>query len=414
MKLTARLSYILVISGTISSAFSKWFLVWLFAQSEGGANAVGLYSMVLAVGTPLFVVAQLGLRTIFVSHATQWPWSTYLVLRTAGSFVGASILLIYVVSAPGIPVYLGLAITLLKVADLIGDIYSARLQYFHRIQTLGLLSIFSSLATILFSWLGVYLYDSVVVAIIAAAVVSAIFAIVIAILGRHSQYTSSADNSGYTDIIRASIPVTASQFLATFLFQIPVLFLAMISDPKTVGVFAASAYLLTIANIFGSSLQTILITPFRREREKNGVKAVTKRALKVTRSTAICGVVPVVGVTLWGSDSLELVYGSSFAIPVVPILLISLAALLNVTAYIQSVTLNVLNRYSLVTWSMVGSCLVAALSGAIGFFLGAPGLTIGAICAFSGSATRTILMAWIVFRVTENFPMDGDERAESV
>ncbi|BAC17188.1 polysaccharide biosynthesis protein [Corynebacterium efficiens YS-314] len=401
MKRTTKFSYILVISGTISSAFSKWFLVWLFAQSDGGAEAVGLYSMVLAVATPLFVTAQLGLRTIFVSHETRWPWSTYLFLRGMGTFIGMTILLTYVFFTANVPFYLGLAITLLKIADSISDIYAARLQYFHQIQTLGLLSILSSLITILLASISVYVFHSVTWAIVAAAMTSAIFAMAHALLGRRFEYASVHEKGGYRGIIQASIPVTASQFLSTFLFQIPVLFLGMISNPQTVGVFAASAYLLTIANIFGSSLQTILNTPFRREREKNGVKAVARRAFAVTRSIAFIGIIPVILVAFWGSKLFQVIYGPAFAIPVLPIVLISLAALLNIMAYVQSVTLNVLNRYSIVTWSMAGSCLVAVLNGLIAFFVGVPDLTIGAICAFSGSVTRALFMAVIVSRVTE-------------
>lgn len=104
----------LLVLGGIASAFSRWYLVWL-AQQLGGAEGLGAYGLLFAVATPLFVTAQLGLRTVFVSKGTAYPWRSYLILRMAGLAGGTIILALFVILSPAVSLALGIAVLCLKI-----------------------------------------------------------------------------------------------------------------------------------------------------------------------------------------------------------------------------------------------------------------------------------------------------------
>ena len=114
----------LVASGTGAVALSKWLLILILARAAGGTDAVGEYSSLLAIATPLFVASQLGLRTIFVSSRVVRSWHVYVVLRVCGSAVAAFAL--YVIgSVLQFEAGLVVALALVKVADSALDILLA-------------------------------------------------------------------------------------------------------------------------------------------------------------------------------------------------------------------------------------------------------------------------------------------------
>jgi O-antigen/teichoic acid export membrane protein len=392
---------VLVTLGTFGNALSKWFLLWLFARVSGGAEAVGVYSLILAVGTPIFVVAQLGLRTIFVSHEKRWPWSSYLVLRFVGVILGALALLLFGLFAPSLPFTLVIAIMLLKVADSIRDLYSARLQYFNQMGTIGAVSVLSAVCTIAVSTVAVYVFGSIVAAVTSAALISAVLCLVTAIMAKRYEYRPSAVDNGYQGILRSGFSVTLSHLFATLFVQIPIFVVGGIAGPEILGIFAAAVYLLTISNLFGSTIQVILLTRFRLLREVQGVEGVVRKASEVSRGVLIIGILCVVPVVLFGSDILEFVYGSSFSMQFGPLLLLGLASLITVVGYVYSVTLSVLNRYMEVTWSFVVGCIASVLVGAGGAWGGFDPLLLGTATAFAGASARFLVMALLTFSVVK-------------
>ncbi|MBE8146950.1 hypothetical protein IOD13_15030 [Brevibacterium casei] len=74
---------LLVTVGNIMVATAQWYLIWLFAR-HAGPQAVGVYSSLVAFMTPLFVIAQLGLRNLYITLQTSVRWPVYLAVRTAG------------------------------------------------------------------------------------------------------------------------------------------------------------------------------------------------------------------------------------------------------------------------------------------------------------------------------------------
>ena len=383
-------------AGTIGTSLSKWFLLWLFAQSSGGPGAVGAYSSILAFATPLFVVCQLGLRTIFLSLRVRYPWSVFVRLRMLGACVGALVLGGFIFLAPGVPLWLGVAILALKVCDSFQDISLARVQYGNNLVALGAIVFSGAVMTAVAALTLVWVTGDVPAGVLAAASVSFGAGCWGVWVSRRVGYEPDSITSGIESILRVSVRVTTSQFLASLLFQLPIVFLAILAGPSVVGVFAAAGYLLTAAALVGSSLQTVLITPFRRLMAEQGKSGLWNASRGVTARVVAGGTIFGIFVVLLGNPVLNVVYGGGFGMHWVPLALLAVAACSTVGAFVLSVTLTVLNRYGVVTWGMGGACLMSALSGVSLAFAGVDPLLIGTAMSAIGAIGRLVLMYWMV------------------
>lgn len=388
----------LVTLGSATTSMSKWLLVWLFAHSSGGPEAVGTYSYVLAFATPLFVLCQIGLRTIFLSSIIRWPWRTYSLLRVLGNVVGATVLIVFVMLSARVSLALGLSVAALKVCDSFLDLRLARMQYGNRMTRLGAIVTVSGVTTMVAAAILVLITGDGTVGVLTAALVSAGSGVWAHIEGRTVGYAPNAPGSGAGRILSASVPVMTSQFLATLLFQLPVLVLSAVSDPGTVGQFAGAAYLLTAASLAGSTLQTLLITPLRRTRENDGPAALRSRSSRIAVRAVLCAVPVGVAVVVVGSPALTLIYGPGFQMGQLPLALLAIGAIATIGAYIMSVSLTVLNRYISVTMAMGLSCGAALAAGGALVLAQLDPLLIGTTMSAVGATSRLLLMGWFVTR----------------
>lgn len=362
--------------------------MWLFARAGGGAQAVGTFSTVLAFATPLFVVCQLGLRTILVSESVRWPLRTYYRIRTIGNVAAAAIMMAFVLLHPAIPIALGLAITVMKLTDSVLDLELAVVQYHGRLRQLGLMMLVSALGGAIAASVVMALTESGVACVSAVALVSLFTSVWARFASRGRKYVPTGTHSGLLPILKASLAVTSSQLLSSVLMQLPILMLASSGNATTVGIYAAAAYLLTAAGLIGASMQTLLITPFRSLRQVKGDREVVARAFKATRTVLTVALVPAIAVIVWGSPILKLVYGRGFAVDSLSLLLLAGAAIFTLAAYVLSVALNVLNGYFKVTSSLAISVMIALAAGLILLQTPVPLLQTGMAISAIGAASR--------------------------
>src|SRR5699024_5295186 len=107
---------------------------------------------------------------------------------------------------------------------------------------------------------------------------------------------------------------TISESLAALSLYLPILFLSVIADDATTGVFATAAYLLTAANLTGDTLKDIFITSFRWTFEESGARKLLRRAHKVSGALIILVVVAIPIIIFAGSPVLEFIYGDEYSL----------------------------------------------------------------------------------------------------
>lgn len=383
---------ILLIVGGVAGAFSKWYLVWL-AQYIGGADLLGEYGTVLAVATPLYVLGQLGLRTILLTISRIYPWRTYVVLRWGGLVSVSLLLLLYFALSSRISMTLGLAILSLKVADSILDLDLARIQWSGNLFRVALLSLLGAPISMIFSTVAAYLTHSLVWSIWGATLGSLIVALVAGILAKRVPYEGPSEASGFKEILRASVPVTTAQLLASLLLYLPVLVLSFASDLRSVGIFTGTAYILTAADLVGSSISKILLSKFRTIKELSGKKLLRAASRKISYLLTGLGMIAGIILVFVGNSIFELIYGGEFGISTTVLVLYSLGAIFIVLSFVQSVALNVLNNYYGVALAYGLACIVALVVGAILVLMNLDGIVIGAAMAACGAFVRFFVLA---------------------
>ena len=109
-------------------------------------ETVGRFSLMLAIATPFFVFAQLGLRTVSLTLNPDVRFGSY--ARTQTAAVSIAIAVVAATTAIGNPGLLGgmLCLALLKTADVFSDFLSGPLQRRHRSRTILVASIVYAVA----------------------------------------------------------------------------------------------------------------------------------------------------------------------------------------------------------------------------------------------------------------------------
>lgn len=395
----------LVTAGTFAWALTQWYLVWLFARFAGGAEAVGAYAALIAVATPLFILGQLGLRTVYLTLRQHWPWRSYVQLRIAGIAVASLALAAFVVWDGRQPVALAVSVIALKCADSALDLLMAPIQRSGRLTQLGSLTLGNALGTVVVASVAVGVTGLMHTALFGSAAVSLWICFLAWRLSRKPLTELGATGSGKRRIIKSGIPVMMSQGVASFSTYLPVWLLSRWADSGVIGVYSAAAYLLTAANLVGSSTQTVLLPSFRSRFESTGHVGLLSRASRLASILAIGGVLAAPIAVTFGSSILAMLYGSGFEMSRFSLLLLSIAAIAVAPSYVYSVVLVVLNRYKteLLIWvvalvfaMVVGVALlvlgVEPLTSGFAVALTAAWVRLGGVAGFAAFACRTNLL----------------------
>lgn len=352
-------------AGSFSWALAQWFLVWLFAQVGGGAVAVGQYSLTLAVVTPVFIIGQLGLRTVYLSLQTSFRWLSYLILQLIGIGISLLIMGVYYQLHPELNLPIVAAVVFVRCFDVYLDILFARFQRENRLLLIGVHSLVHHFGTMTIAFVAIWLTQSIPLTILCVGFGALLVAISAQRYVVKAPREQGALKGGYRHILRAGIPTTISEALAALSLYLPILFLSVIADNATAGVFATAAYLLTAVNLSGFTLKEVLITSFRWTFEDSGSRVLLRRAHKVAGVIVVFVGATTPVVILAGSPVLQFVYGEEFALTYLELTLLSVAMLPIASSYIYEGVLNVLNAYSGQAWIWFLACLLGVGVGVL-------------------------------------------------
>lgn len=382
---------ITLIAASLAAALSKWYVVWL-AQKVGGPATVGVYGLLIAVATPSFVVAQLGLRNIALTMSSPPKWSVFVICRAAGLVIGCLSLLVLIWINPNISWSLGLAVLLMKVFDSIVDLDYAKIQIGGRINLMSFIALGGALLSIFGSTIFILANGTITSAVLGAAFGSAATALIARFFASKVTFEGVNLQSPYLRVARASLPLTAAQLLAATLISLPTIVLGFSSDLHVVGLFVAVSYLIIVADLVGSSIAKVAISPFRVAYSSGGIDALKTKSNKLALLVLLVGVPASLLVVFFGPWIFSFIYGPDFFVPRDFLAVLSIGGVAMVFSHIQTTFMYILNNYSLVTLTYLISTVVALSIGVILLDSEVPGLMIGAIIATSGSVTRSLIL----------------------
>ncbi|MGO1592347.1 lipopolysaccharide biosynthesis protein [Ancrocorticia sp.] len=419
-----RTGSVLITISMFSGALVQWYLVWIFARYLGGPKAAGTYSSLVSLLTPIFIVASLGLRTVYLTLRSVWPLRTYVFLRVIGLIVGCAAFLIVALLENKYAIGLVLVLMASRVFDLMSDIYAAAIQRQDRLAWLGTAGIASGIITALAVTVSAVTAGTMAAAIGSVAVVSlAFYAVYWRTAGDVDRDVPPAHQSeervsgsrrvkscpggksysgrksfpGIRSVLRAGVPVTISQGIAAIAAYLPVLILSRWVSEEAIGVFAAAAYLITAANLVGAAAQTVLISPLRIQYASQGAQPTFRRALRVNGVLLAIGVICIPIIVFLGNPVLQFVYGQEFSLPQSALVLLALAVVPIAPSYLFSAVLSVFNYFRIEALVWACAVIVASCVGVVALSTGVDPLSAGMIIAGTMSWTRfagVSLCAW--------------------
>lgn len=390
---------IIFAAGSLSWAVAQWLLVWLFARFAGGAAAVGQYSLALAVATPIFILGQFGLRTVYLSLQTKHPWNSYLILRLVGISLSSVFLVSYFTLTSTNDSWLWGAVLFMKCMDAFLDLLYARIQRENRLTQVGVLGLSNSIGTIVVAFAVIWTTQSVPLAIFGSGVVSALVAIAAQRITSRVSFERAPVRSGYRGILRAGLPTTLAEGLASISTYLPLLLLAIIADEETAGIYATAAYLFTFANLAGSILKNVFITSFRWTFEQEGTRQLLHRSHRLVGGLFGVAFFAAPVIIFAGSPVLQFVYGEEFVFSYGELAILALAVLPIAPSYIYSTTLNVFNWYDGQAWIWLSACIFGVGIGVIGIFTPEISAMVSALVVAFATAWGRFVGTFILIRV---------------
>lgn len=226
-------------------------------------TVVGYYALALAITTPIFVFAQLGLKGIFLTHKVAFSFRTYLQVQFALAAL-ASIVSIGIVAIvnPALIVTVAL-VCLIKCGDAITDLFAGPLQRFGATANIfwgiAVSSVVSAIAAIVVL---VITRDLNLTLLALAAVSTVIVFILMWVPGlRHVREREANDDASIPrssipirDLLRAGTPIGAGAALLALVSSLPQYFLSISYGADAVAHFAVLFYTVAVADIFMSTL----------------------------------------------------------------------------------------------------------------------------------------------------------------
>ena len=400
-----RLPILAVSAGNIASAASTWYLIWLFARFSG-AEAVGAYAGVIALTSPIFIAAQLGLRNLYITLQATVAWRAFLALRLGGILVAAGLAaLALTIWAPAQTLSMGGAILLMKTANSVADLFFARIQRTERMGAFGAILLCDAAGTALVASVIMLMAGSVVGAVWGGAGVAVLSAVVTCAFAARTSPEGLVPARPVRQDLRMlmahGVPLALSQGVQSLLTYLPVAIVAWLGTQADGGVFSSAADLVTFAHLLGASVQTAVLPQYRRRFETTGPAALY-RQISTTGYVCMAVLAPLTILAAGlGPALLSLVYGAEFGISRLAVLGFAVAAVVCLPTYLLSSFHLVLNRYWVMTFVGAGAALVVLAFGGTGALLDLHAVECGSfavlasiLCRYAGAdllARRSLL-----------------------
>jgi O-antigen/teichoic acid export membrane protein len=356
----------------------------LIARMFGAADA-GTFAFALAVTAPVFIVASLGMRDVYLTLRTDIALTYYERVRAvtvlAAMVVSLGISLIF-------PMKVSLIVAIVassKCLDSFGDLYGAALQKASRIRLIVLTSVIVAIlqvgtfAVALAFGASMPLALSISTLSYMMVIIFVIRPITLRILpADQSEVTQETVRRPWVEIARAGLPTGISYGLITALSTIPQYFIGYIWGPADVGRYATLLYLVVAMEMGLNALAWSWI-PIGRRLEEKGVLSSARILGVAGRWTVITLPIALLGIAI-ASVAFPLVLGPAYTMAWAEVFPLGVAMILTPFVFASTTSLAIQNRYQ---WSLVSSVITVLFGIFMGWALIKPFGIVGALWSFS-------------------------------
>lgn len=235
---------------------------------------VGRYALALAITSPIFVLAQLGLKGVYLTLRSNNRFSSFVLVQVAAVIVAflAGVALALAIN-PSLVSTVAL-VCLVKAVDCGFELGSGALQRYGRTQVVFWSYLAAAVLGVVAVVLILILTKNLDLALAGLGVANAVVALastlrVGLVLARHheARLIPASRRVEIIGILRAGVPTGVAMAVLALVASLPQYFLAANWGERAVGYFAVLLYLVAIADIFGGTLTQAWIPSARAHLE---------------------------------------------------------------------------------------------------------------------------------------------------
>ncbi|MCL2454411.1 MAG: hypothetical protein FWD18_03805 [Micrococcales bacterium] len=384
-------------------------LLLLFFARVFDQATVGYYTLALAIATPLFGFAQLGLRTVYVTLRPNAPIKDYALVQ------GVSLTLAFVVlaaiavvvgtvglepSVPGAFVLTLLLVGVAKMADMFADTLTGPLQLTDRIPRVFGAAVATVVVTVGVAATIMFATRSLNLALAGLAVSAVLATFVVMYLPVRKVGVStglwSEGSATRRTIVMAGLPSGVTVAAIALVSTMPQYFLTPWHGPAVAAHFAVLLYLYALADLATGAAAQAWIPTARRRLVDGALRSELVRT--ILRWTAVYIPGTAVGMVL-AAWALPVVFPKDYTLGLAQAVPLGLAIVALPFAFFSMISVSVLNRYAHGLTLSISSTLVALVLCAV--LIGPLGMT-GAAWALVGAVLTRGVVAFIIVMVDKS------------
>lgn len=399
--------------GTMVNAAAQWGVLVTLAKF-GSSDAVGQYTLALAITAPLIAFSNLNLRHVVASDVTdKLEFSDYLSTRLTTSVIAilATVFIVEVIGEYPSPTnWVILIIAAAKAVEAVSDLVFGLLQRHERLDYVARsMSLGGPLALVAIT-AGLWVTDSIVVGVIGLAT---FWFLRLIFFDLHTASRFAAVRIHFRGrtmlrLVRRTLPLGAGKALVSLEATVPHYFVAYFVGLEQLGYFAAFTYLLQPGIVAMNSISHAIIPRFAaayQDGNRARARALLLRSLVVS--------VPAVGATLtlvctFSDTLLPILYTVSHTLYVDVLILLAVAAAIHCATSFLTSSVTAAGAF---TGQMPISMLTLASSLAASWILvphhGLMGAGIAAIVSASTQFAGYSLLQLLCWRTPRRTPSPG-------
>lgn len=374
----------LLLTASIARYAGQLGVFVLIARLLGPADA-GNFALALAVTAPVFILAGLGMRTVYLTLHTHIALTHYERLRAvtvvAAVMVSVGISFVF-------PTKIAIVVAVVacsKALDSFNDLYGAALQKASKIRLTVLTSVI--VTSLQVGTMGIALSSGASLSVALGFSTLSYLLVVILVVRTITLRVVAPDQpldslpihvKPWLEIFRVGFPTGISLGLITGLSTLPQYFLGWTWGPADVGKYATLLYLVVAMEMALNALAQSWIPVGRRLETEDALSS--QRILGVAlRWTMITVPFAFVGIAV-ATAAFPLVLGPTYAMTWGEVIPLGITMILTPAVFAAATSLAIQNRYH---WALIGSTLTVVIGICIGWALIKPFGIVGALWTYA-------------------------------
>lgn len=318
---TLRSNVLWALAGNGVYAACQWGMLLALAKLST-PELVGRFALALAITAPVFMFANLQLRTVQATDAAEdFPFRAYLDLRVITTLLAMVVVCALAISRERAEFWVLLGVGLAKAVESVSDIYYGRFQHQERLERLGRSQIAKGLVSVIV--FGLVIRETGNLAFASFALAGAWAVVLIAYDVRPIPFVSartapepvrrSPSRHQLPQLIRLSLPLGIVMVLISLNTNIPRYLLERYAGERDLGVFAAMAYLMVAGSTVVTALAQAVSPRLARLFAHGDRRAYRDLVLKLVGFSVVGGVAAMVIAGVFGGRLLTVLYTEEYA-----------------------------------------------------------------------------------------------------